>query len=211
MIVGSHISAGFADPAAWRSVITVDGISWKPALLITSIIARQRIPISPCFMSSEAALTPAGVAAFPIPKRFADMFMHSADQHSSSSRPGNKPFAHRRNIRPIRATSPVCDRISIRPLHSIMDAASVITTAMALLPQFSSAPVTCPVFPVRAAHIKDAIIIITQTTLITHPPYNTANRVLCDKIDSHSTYILLSSSIFVLKYKICLDIATVKV
>ena len=69
--VGNKISVGFVDPASALIAITVDGKSCMAAELITKNkhTSRVLLPIS------ETASMPDGVAPFPNPKKFADIFV----------------------------------------------------------------------------------------------------------------------------------------
>lgn len=144
------MSAGSYAPALCRRVMTVVGSSCRLALSNASSIARARRPVSPRPDNRLAASIPAGVAAFPSPRRFAERFIEIASHAASSSRPGNKGRSRRRNIFPSRAASPVSARISISPLHSVIVASSVISSFTACSPLESNACAAWPVLPVTA-------------------------------------------------------------
>lgn len=163
------MSAGCGAPAARRRVITVVGISCKLALSSASSIASARRPTSPWRASRLAARIPAGVAALPRPRTLAERFTHIADQHSSSSRPGNRGFANRLKTFPILFRSPVSSRISISPHQTGIAPSSVSTSFTASSPLVSTASSSSCTCPPRSPTNTDAAISAIQIFCILLP------------------------------------------
>jgi hypothetical protein len=73
-----RISKAFLAPAAARTAQTVAGISCMEAVFKTTNVHRSSFALSSSPLSSNAARIPAGVAALPSPKKFADTLRASA-------------------------------------------------------------------------------------------------------------------------------------
>lgn len=128
--------------------MTVAGISCRLVLSSTSSIESALRPVSPSAERRFAASMPAGVAALPSPRRFADRFMDIALHAASSVKPGNSGRSKRRNTFPSRFTSPVSRRISMIPLHIVIVASKVTISVTACVPLDKRAPAVSPALPV---------------------------------------------------------------
>ena len=80
-----RISKGAAEPSPARTAATVAGINWMDAVFITISLQSSSLADSPVPSAILcAARMPSGVAAFPKPRRLADIFPQSASRVSRS-------------------------------------------------------------------------------------------------------------------------------
>ena len=148
---------GSSEPAALRSVITVEGMSCTEAVFSTAkvTISREGFPLRERFCSAMAfmALRPGGVAALPRPRILAEIFMQtyfSASLPFSSS--GIMTLSSGRITRVSRSVSPDCSAIAMMPLHITMPPATVNISSAVPIPLFSMADETSALFPEATPH-----------------------------------------------------------
>lgn len=123
---GSRKSAGFAEPAAARMEMTVEGNICRLVAEMTTSIIMLVVAIAllrPRFIEPTAPI-PMGVAAFPSPSRFALMFIETYFSVSALS-PLNSRLTTGRSSRASLSAMPVPSRTSNRPSHIPYSATSV--------------------------------------------------------------------------------------
>ncbi len=124
-----RMSAGVSEPKAALRVITDDGMIWIDAvLIITNIHIASLALAGDGFILSRRSMaeSPRGVAAFPIPSRFADIFMHIFPRVSPSFfSDGKIIFVTGDKRRAIKRVIPDRSVISITPDQKHMSGAIV--------------------------------------------------------------------------------------
>ena len=145
-----RISNGCGDPMDALSAATVEGISCSELLFITTSMPRALLDVI-----SEAAFTPAGVAALPRPRRFAVMFAATALRASSPPSPGiRKDMAGRRSLSS-RCAMPQSLRSLSRPDQRQIAPAIARQSVTALCAPSSSAEARSSDLPVKNETMKE--------------------------------------------------------
>ena len=170
------MSKGSAAPQAARTPATVAGISWIDAVLST--IKRQRlseaVPPQPLAMRL-AAWMPRGVAALPMPSRFAEILAEIAESVTGS------PAASGNNFRSSgrKAAARICDRplrsmISKTPLHRQITPSSPTHNVTASLAPERAAALTASMVPLYMPNSTEtATIAVKIHAIAIKPPRKT--------------------------------------
>lgn len=188
IIVGMTILEGDCEPYILLRAITDDGISWIDAVFITinihiALLARSGVG----FILSRARIAskPNGVAALPIPKRFADIFIlirriASVFLYFLPKRRLVRGERRREN----RLVIPQPSAISIMPDQKHIMGRSVITRSKLFFkPVLSTVTATSP--PSAAAIANMPIIIINvhiYVKILNHPVNMNKLKTSCDKM-----------------------------
>lgn len=160
-----RMSKGVVHPAAERRPATVVGINWMEAVLHTTNIQSpsEATPGVRRAMSLDAS-RPRGVAAFPSPRRFAEIFAETASMTSlSSAKEGKRRRSNGRNNRESRAARPQRRMTSMTPVHrQSSPAMERQSSTPCAAPETAAAPTASP-FPVRRPQTSEITIIPTQS------------------------------------------------